>query len=531
MPDPRIVTLTTPARVTLDPTPEQAEVITAACSVLTAAPAGPIPDIPPGEYRWTSEAICYTDVEASASTGRVILEAGGFGHRALPLPYQANLDTTAFGHDGAENVGRIDTLSAADGRVPASGYLTVSESGEGREYVLAVALGNVPGVSVDAAILDYAEIYETDDVGMIVDMVCLARRWEIMGVTGTPFPAFADARVTVEGVDTEQAFEEGEAMDDMDEMPEDEVVEEPVAASANGKITTTLNFDFTEAVEQARVVVASAEAEARTKRPPSSWFENPNLTRPTPLTIEADGRVYGHLAPWDSPSSKACHVGFSDRCVCAPRSPDGEYPFMASGEVICADGGKVQVATIAYLGGHVADDGTQSWTSIKAAYDDPGNSGLQVALGEDKHGIWMAGRVAPIRTAAEVEIMRACGVSGHWRNRLQGDRARGPRLIGACCVISEGFPKPVLTAAAGGEDLPAVAVGPVAVYDEDDELVALVASNGTARLAAMQAPATVADVEALRSDVAALAADNAAMRARLALLDPQVREAAASAMG
>lgn len=530
MPDPRIVTLTTPARVTLDPTPEQAEVITAACSVLTAAPAGPIPEIPPGEYRWTSEAICFTDVEASASTGRVILEAGGFGHRALPLPYQANLDTTAFGHDGAENVGRIDTLSQADGRVPASGFLTVSDDGEGREYVLAVALGNVPGVSVDAAILDYAEIYETDDQGMMVDMICLARRWEIMGVTGTPFPAFADARVTVEGVDTEQAFDEGEEMED--EMPEEAMAAGLIPNATRAGILGGFD-EVTENIRrQAATLVASVEAEARTKRPPASWFEDPQLNRPTPLTIEADGRVYGHLAPWDSPSSKACHVGFSDRCVCAPKSPDGDYPFMMSGgSVVCSDGSRPLVATIAYLGGHVNDDGTQPWTSIKAAYDDPANSGLQVALGEDKHGIWMAGRVAPIRTAAEVEVMRACGVSGHWRNRLQGDRARGPRLIGACCVISEGFPKPVLTAAVGDDDLPAVAAGPVAVYDEDDQLVSLVASNGTARLAAMQAPATVADVEALRADLAALRDEHRAALARLSLLDPQVREAAATAMG
>lgn len=476
-----LIRLNAVGRITLAPTPEQQEVLTAALSVLTAAPAGPIPDIPPGEYRWTSDAIMFCDVEAHASTGRVIMEAAGFGHRELPLPYQANLDTNSWGHEGAENVGRMDTVSESGGSCPASGFLTVSEDGEGREYVLAVALGNVPGVSVDAAVLEHTMKYEVDEEGFVVDAVVIAHQWEIMGLTGTPFPAFADARVSVEGVVEE-------------EMPEEDMP--AMAASA-----------------------ATA--------PPASWFEDPQLDRPTPLTLDGD-RVFGHIAPWEQAGSRACHVGFADHCVCAPPSPDGAYPFFLSGPgVTCADGTKMPAAPVAFSGGHVPDDGTQPWTSVKANYDDPARVGLLVNVGEDKHGVWFAGMVSPTLTAAQRVVLEACGISGHWRSKIQGDPRPGERLIAACCVLAEGFPKS-LVASLDPDDMPAVASGPVAVYDSSDERLSLVAATGTAVLAAAHNPASKGDVAVLAADLADACAELATMRR---LLDGTVREAAVSALG
>jgi len=477
---------------------------------LTAAPAGQLPDVPPGEYRWSTagSALMYVDQEAHASSpGRTVMEASGFAHDELPLPLQANL-YTGWGHDGAQNVGRIDSLTLEGDTVQATGHITVQDDDDdsGRAVVVAVALGNVRGVSVDAGMDDYTEQYEVDEAGQMVDVVYVVHAWTVKGATITPFPAFANARVTVEGVDVPGILADvpaDEVAEDTEEEPVDEPDDEPAEALA---------------------------ASAATK-PPAAWFADPTLDHPTPLTVDDNGRVYGHIAPWDSPDAKACHVGFSDRCVCPPKSPDGAYPYMMSGGTVsCSDGTQAQVATVAYLGGHPDDDGTAPWTTIKAAYDNPANAGLQVAVGEDRHGIWLAGRVAPTRTAAEVEVIRACGVSGHWRTRIQGDRVKGPRLIGACCVIAEGFPKAVITAAADGADLPAVAAGPRARYD-GNELVSLVAANGSAGLAARKGPATLSDVDGLAARLTSLEADNVAVRARLVLLDGPVREAAQSIMG
>ena len=46
---------------------------------------------------------------------------------------------------------------------------------------------------------------------------------------------------------------------------------------------------------------------------PAAWFENPNFSGITPLTIMDDGRIFGHMATW-----RECHTGVQDRCVTAP---------------------------------------------------------------------------------------------------------------------------------------------------------------------------------------------------------------------
>lgn len=525
-----------PQRFTLTTT-GTARLLGADDAPLTAAA---VLDLPAGEYRWVSDPCILTmDVVLSAWGGKVVFESGGFATRELPLPFGAVLQTGPA-HDGAHPVGRIDAVTPDGLRVVAAGWVTVGEGDDdpGRQYALALANGNMRSVSVDAEVLTYTDVYTLDAEGYPVDVTCVAHSWRIGGLTAVNMGADPDARVRLE---TGDMPDDAEAED----VEEDEEEETPAMAATGyvhveGAITHHDGGVYVDGVRVIRGVTpedapaaASAEAEAITaavatahKRPPAEWFDNPNLTGPTPLTIEASGRVFGHIAPWDMPGKqKACHVGYSDRCVCAPPSPDGEYPYMKSGgTTLCADGSKVDTCIIAYLGGHPDDDGSQPWTTIKAAYDDPGNAGLIVNIGEDKHGVWIAGMVAPTRSPAEVDVMRVCGVSGHWRARIQGDPKRGARLIGACCVLSEGFPKQVITAAIGSDaELPAVASAPVAVYDEDG-LVALTASTGTAVLAAAHEPADRGTVQALAERLAQVEALAARQGAMLDVLGPAIRQ-------
>jgi 2'-5' RNA ligase len=69
------------------------------------------------------------------------------------------------------------------------------------------------------------------------------------------------------------------------------------------------------------VLVASAA-----DLPPVEWFEDPKLDGPTPFTVTDDGRVYGHLANWDT-----CHTGFADRCTTPPRSASNYAYFRVHG--------------------------------------------------------------------------------------------------------------------------------------------------------------------------------------------------------
>ena len=160
--------------------------------------------------------------------------------------------------------------------------------------------------------------------------------------------------------------------------------------------------------------------------PPREWFEDPKLDGPTPLTIMSDGRVYGHLAAWNTD-----HIGMPGR-VRPPRSASG-YAYFHSGVVACADGSDVPVGQITLSGGHAPLSADAS--AAVRHYDDTASAIIDVHAGEDAHGIWLAGALRASATDEQVRALRASAPSGDWRpinGRLE--------LVAACQVNVPGFP-------------------------------------------------------------------------------------------
>lgn len=160
--------------------------------------------------------------------------------------------------------------------------------------------------------------------------------------------------------------------------------------------------------------------------PPSSWFADPELSGPQPITITDDGRIFGHLASWGT-----CHTGFRDKCVTAPKSRSG-YSYFHLGTVRTAEGDDVAVGTV-----HFATDHADTRAALPAAqrhYADTGCAGAVVRAGEDKYGIWVAGAVLP---GADLVTLRHAPLSGDWRS-VGGSM----ELVGALAVNQPGFPVP-----------------------------------------------------------------------------------------
>ncbi|NUS83661.1 MAG: hypothetical protein HOY75_13175 [Streptomyces sp.] len=185
-------------------------------------------------------------------------------------------------------------------------------------------------------------------------------------------------------------------------------------------------------------VTAGAEA----GRPPAAWFTDPKLSLPTPITVTDDGRIYGHAAQWGS-----CHIGQDEVCVQPPH--EDEHPYYRTGEVVCADGSRVAVGQITVGTGHAP----LHYGAVPAAehYDNTGAAVADVAVGNDAHGIWVAGFVRPGADPQRVYELQAAGqVSGDWR-RIGGQL----RLVGLLAVNVPGFPVPKMrarvAAAAPGE--------------------------------------------------------------------------------
>jgi len=172
--------------------------------------------------------------------------------------------------------------------------------------------------------------------------------------------------------------------------------------------------------------------------PPAEWFEDPKLEQLTALTVTEDGRVFGHMAPWDG-----CHTGFPGTCVPPPRSPSN-YAGFHLGELATADGGKVAVGTLTMDTGHAGH--RLSAEKAIAHYDNTGTAAAYVRAGEDQFGIWVAGTLSARLSAADAQALMASKPSGDWREVFRG---KGRDLIGALQVNVPGFPVPRALTASG----------------------------------------------------------------------------------
>lgn len=169
--------------------------------------------------------------------------------------------------------------------------------------------------------------------------------------------------------------------------------------------------------------------------PPREWFNYPNFTRATPLTVTDEGRVFGHLATWGT-----CHTGIGNRCVTVPRSVTN-YALFKVGEVVCADGSRLAVGKITLGTGHA--DAQLGYIPAVDHYDNTGTCVAVVDIQEDRFGPWVSGGLVAGVTEEQVAALRRSPLSGDWR-RVGGNL----ELVAALAVNSPGFP--VLRAS--GED-------------------------------------------------------------------------------
>lgn len=171
--------------------------------------------------------------------------------------------------------------------------------------------------------------------------------------------------------------------------------------------------------------VVAAIVDAPTQ-PPAAWFDDPGLTGPTALTVDDDGRVYGHLALWG-----VCHVGLPG-CTTAPRSST-DYAHFMTGLIVCADGDRRAVGQLTIGTGHA--DLAMGAAAAAAHYDNTGTAWADVAAGEDDHGIWIAGAARPDLDDRTLREALAAPLSGDWR-----PIGRGLELVAALGVNTPGFP-------------------------------------------------------------------------------------------
>jgi len=362
---------------------------------------------------------------------------GAITVRELPLPLLWQIKT-ADGHTGSVVVGRIDHMERIDGGI-GNAHGVFDTSAYGKEAERMVRDGFIRGVSAD---LDQFEASEDakDEAGADEkkkiggDKITITKS-RVMAVTIVPKPAFEECKIYLE-----------------DTVEPDDMQEEPMENLPDGVYIE--DGDGIASIEAAALLACGMIAGAIPTVPPAHWFENPGLSGPTPLTVDDNGRVFGHIASWQTD-----HIGMRSGTR-APKSRTG-YAYFHTGVVRADDGKDYTVGQLTLAGGHASLEAS----AVEAArhYDDTGSAIADVHAGEDQFGIWVAGALRPNASPEQIRALRASAPSGDWRP-ING----ALELVAVCQVNVPGFPI-ARARVASGQVYALVAAGalPLAQMKED----------------------------------------------------------------
>jgi len=352
----------------------------------------------------------------------------------LPLPLRWNKEDSHGGepHTVAVNVGNITKIWREGSLVMGEGLLDLGDE-DGQRVHDKIKGQFLRGVSVDVDSIKDADMElvwpdmpdgEGGEEADLFEMLFASpekivfHRGRIRAATVVDIPAFAEAYIAL--------------------------LDEEGAVLAGGERIGALRASRTpRPVFTGPVLRASGSGWA----PPVTWFQDPALSVPTGITVDNEGRVYGHAALWGT-----CHIGQAGVCVTPPHEED--HPYFMTGEIVCADDSRVSVGQITVGTGHAPI----SYNAHAASdhYDNTGAAVADVVVGNDAHGIWVAGAVRPGADSSRVHELRGAGqVSGDWR-RIGGQL----RLVGLLAVNTPGFPVPKLrTSVKAGSQFALVASG------------------------------------------------------------------------
>ena len=318
----------------------------------------------------------------------------------MPLLWQRTSDE---GHNGSVTVGRIDSIERL-------------ESG---------GLGNARGV------------FDTHDDA--VEAARQVREKFLTGVSGDVDQFEAELELAADGAES-ITIHHGR-------LVAATLVAKPAFQEA------TIQFVTEEGEEP--VILASAGP----LHPDRAWFGNPDLPVATRLTVTDEGRVFGHIATWDTK-----HM--ANPSIVPPRSRSG-YKYFNAKPLRLEDGSDISVGQLTLAGGHA--DLRLGASAAAAHYDNTQSAVADVVAGEDEFGIWVAGAMRSTVSDAQIRAFRASDPSGDWRMTDEG-----LELVAVCQVNVPGFPV-ARTMVASGVPQALVAAG-ADLYRETSAVASVLAS-------------------------------------------------------
>jgi len=329
---------------------------------------------------------------------RIFAPDGDYTWRPFPRPlwFQHALDN---GHMTAVIVGRILSASVADGVIVGHGEFFNADTDENQDAVRTAVQLVADGVIAPS--LDMAEM-----------------EWSITDRDGQPIPDQVLRSAAEQGLEIPTLFTIRATT-----FHGATLVGKPAFAESKIWLTDPADGDLIVDGGPAELLASAAGPQWL---PDAAAFDDPVLTELTPLTVTPDGRVFGHLAGFNT-----CHLAVRDACILPPRSRT-EYAFFHVSEVDTT-AGALPVGKLTVGGGHA-----HTRAGVQAAlahYDNCGAAWAYVRAGEDEFGIWVAGVVHPDATEAQIREGASSPLSGDWR-KVGGNL----ELVAALSVNTPGFP-------------------------------------------------------------------------------------------
>jgi hypothetical protein len=376
----------------------------------------------------------------------------------MPRPFMAQT-VTAEAHEGAEVAGRIDEFARKRGKgkmqnIDFAGELTTPFGID--EIAPMIEDKTMRYVSADLAASEWAIVdrktfavvpQEELDIDALQNgayaLGCLSAK--IKAVTLVPTQAIEGASVAL----TASADAGGFGWERFTDDDGDEIVR------------CLFTADTLSVAGQALTAAADDWA------PPRDWFDTPELPGKYPLSVSPEGRVYGHLATWDS-----CHVSFLPSCVPPPKSPSN-YAYFHVSELDTEEGDTITVGKLMFSptdGGHA--DRSLSAQKASQYYDRTGMAAAFLRVSDGAHGIWAAGSLNPKLSREQRDDMRRelrlNPPSGDWRP-INGQY----ELICGLAVAVPGFPTPratiTVTASAEGLALEEAIIASSGAFEPDPQ--------------------------------------------------------------
>lgn len=366
----------------------------------------------------------------------------------IPLQWQKETNHGST-HDVTVNVGRLTELKREGNRILVKGYVD-GGSDDGAEIIRRLKSGTASGVSIVADDPEQAEIefvypdgcpdldtVDNEELDQL-EMRCFTpdrvifHSGRIRALTIVDTPAFVEASIRL------VESEEDESDEDVPKVTSQEFGD-VTRGAFNDIVKRTPEPDVSDSksmmdiLDELEPLIAASHSITIPDVPPAEWFDEPQDLPPFgAITVTDEGRVYGLLAP-----RNVAHRSYQNKRVTVPMG-NVDYSRWMNRETIVQGGKRIMTGAITMDCGHASTDPRYDAQVSMDHYDNSCSIVATARIGENKHGVWVAGALLPDVTPAQITRMLACQLSGDWRKHREKPGWR--ELVGALLVPVPGFP-------------------------------------------------------------------------------------------